>query len=282
MNPTLSTALPDGIATNASAAAEGLAAVTAKNAAPLATNLTALSGLLVDFASGFRDPIKPPPQPLQLTPETVRSSFEDSAFDIFVAALALQEAAGIKPTGDVAFSLAGSSHCGCKAAAEPVKLPLAVEPVKVQPLPVKLPDAPVAVTTLPAAVESIEALSAKMADPFDNAGRFTDQVIAYFDEYWYVACSDDCTGPNGAHVRKSITRYSGVTAGLGAFQPMFDVQWEYCCQKWCLFETESWVKTITTTNNAGGVVNTQQQAIAAAKARAPAIFAKLPWPASPC
>ena len=128
----------------------------------------------------------------------------------------------------------------------------------------------------------LDKTSRSMAGGVHELSRFARGVLVYFDEYWYEACSDDCTGPSGAHVGKAIVNYSGVTAGMGAFQPTFDVQWDFCFQKWCLFATESWVKSVVTSHNAGGTVDTKARAVAAAKARAPALFPALPWPKSPC
>ncbi len=253
-------------------------------AAAAADQLDALSDALLHAAQSIHAPRGAPPAAGAEVAALLHVSGE-VIFALALSAERLREAAGVSaPFGSAVVALPAASHCGCAAAPSSTfvdaraNMPVAAEPSWFGPA---LPRPGLEAEALACELDAMPFLIASLAHLFERKSRFFLHVLAYFDEYWYVACDDDCTFP-GRPV-PTLVGCVALIAGGGAWQPQIQVQWDFCCRNWCLVVWwETFIRSTTVTVSVGGVVNTKAQAIAAARQRAAAAIARLAAPASPC
>ena len=261
-----------------------------ERAAALADHLDDLSATLVRGASSVHSP--PPAaadaSAAELAVALLRHS-ADLAFDLALLALRVREAAGLAPPQlgiAVALPAAGRAcACAAVAPARPAAGSAAVGPRPTVLVHCSAPAAPgfdaaamkLALGKLPAAVGAWGRL-------LELQAQFLLRILAYFDEYWYYFCDDDCTFP-GRPLPTLVAVGAVVSggAGMGAFQPTLDVRWDFCCRNWCLLLWwETFVRSVTVTVNAGAPVAGRAAALLAARRRAPRVIAALAAPANPC
>ena len=199
-------------------------------AADLVNGALALARTLSEVAGSYRD--APGERREGPSAEELRTATGKTALGLFNAAMRLGSAVGFPGTEPTAFLWPRPRGCGC--------CPLPV-------LPPQLPEEPMTESPfdLPeideeAFEESLERLLRALIALYvlmQLFARFHGLLLAYFDEYWYTACSDDCTGPKGSIIAIRMT--ASYSTSDGTSTPMCDGDVDLCCSSVCMgFWTE--------------------------------------------
>lgn len=246
----------------------------------LVTALESLSALLGDGASSLsfacglagKDADVAQAQEIRKSARPVQRAMAELSFDLYRSAFEIRATAGLAAAEGSGFRVPGTG-CGCGCAGLPREdnplLPIGdsesdVPGSETERLLRRLRRLREVLTLLAQLLAGLVALAAS------NAGG--------------PPCDDECT-PSNSVVGTTIININAVAAGLGAFQPVCDVQWDFCCTNRCfIFYKENFIKSVQTgPHNLGGTVNGKAAALAIAATRAAALrpITALPIPAKP-
>jgi hypothetical protein len=185
-----------------------------------------LSQALAALAGSYRD--APDERASEPNPAELRAAAGKAAWRLFDGAMRLSTAAGFPNIAPVAFAWPRARGCGCCPPSAPP------EAAPAEPL-FEIPE-----FDGEAFENALERLLMALAALFlliELFARFHRLLLAYFDEYWYTACSNDCTGPNGRIV--SITMTKSYSSTDNTATPLADGDVDLCCSSICMgFWTE--------------------------------------------